>query len=102
VVRLVEQGGHVEVTVTDSGRGVPPGMEETIFTDGFTTKANVGHRNQGLGLALVHRLVHQGGGTIDLRRDPTTFVVTLPMAGTGEVGLSRQPTDGTHSLWGAK
>ncbi|HLA81248.1 MAG TPA: ATP-binding protein, partial [Thermoleophilia bacterium] len=44
----------------------------------------------GLGLAIVHRIVHEHGGQIDVERhagEGTTFVLTIP-TGDGE------PTDG--------
>jgi two-component system CitB family sensor kinase len=80
-VLLRALGGRVEVSVMDSGPGVPPELEEAIFTDGFTTKGELGHRNQGLGLALVHRLVVRAGGTISVSSEPTTFCVSLPLVG---------------------
>jgi two-component system CitB family sensor kinase len=66
---------------------VPEELEQTIFTDGFTTKPDEGQRHRGLGLALVHRLVHRAGGTIAIERaDATTvFTVALPAHGTVEV-----------------
>jgi two-component system CitB family sensor kinase len=79
-VRLLADDSMVTVVVSDTGPGVPRHLRQAIFTDGFTTKGELGHRNQGLGLALVHRLVHRAGGSI-LISDvvPTTFTVTLPV-----------------------
>lgn len=68
------------IRVADTGPGVQSPARERLFDDGFSTKpARVdGHR--GLGLALVHRLVTQAGGSIVLRDDaPTTFDVRLPV-----------------------
>jgi two-component system CitB family sensor kinase len=53
---------------------------ERLFEDGFSTKPvrDGGHR--GLGLALVHRLVTQAGGSVVLQDGlPTTFDVLLPV-----------------------
>jgi two-component system CitB family sensor kinase len=68
------------IRVVDNGPGVPPSARDRLFEDGFSTKPvrDAGHR--GLGLALVHRLVTQAGGTIQLHESlPTTFDVRLPV-----------------------
>ena len=83
--------GEEEVTieVIDSGPGVPKELATQIFTDGFTTKSVTERRHQGIGLALVHRLVHRAGGTITLdSTDATRFVVILPAADRGGVEVS--------------
>ena len=78
-VTLGTRGGALHIAVTDSGEGVPEDLRDAIFTDGFTTKADAGRRNHGLGLALVHRLVHRAGGSVTVTRTPqSTFSVTLP------------------------
>jgi two-component system, CitB family, sensor kinase len=67
------------VRVSDSGPGVPAGSVEDIFRDGYTTKAPRGHLRRGLGLALVHRVVSQAGGTVEVRPGPgAVFTVRLP------------------------
>ncbi|HET8980049.1 MAG TPA: sensor histidine kinase [Solirubrobacteraceae bacterium] len=78
-VRLTAGDAALTLAVSDTGPGVPAEHRAAIFTDGFTTKSGSGRRNQGLGLALVHRLVHGAGGTIRLERSDTTdFTVVLP------------------------
>jgi two-component system CitB family sensor kinase len=68
------------VTVSDTGPGIPEEHQAAIFSDGFTTKATSGRGNHGLGLALVHRLVHRAGGMISVERpDATVFTVVLPV-----------------------
>jgi two-component system CitB family sensor kinase len=86
--QLLATGSALTITVTDSGPGVPADLEQTIFTDGFTTKPDEDHRHRGLGLALVHRLVHRAGGTIAIERveQRTVFTVVLPAHGSVEVG----------------
>ena len=49
-----------------------------LFRSFFSTKPE----GTGLGLSLVHRIVQEHGGEIDLRSTPgvgTTFMVTLPV-----------------------
>lgn len=73
--------GHVEVTVRDTGRGIPGALRDLVFRPGFTTK----RRGWGLGLALARRIVEEyHGGTIRLVESKagkgTTFQVRLPAA----------------------
>jgi PAS domain S-box-containing protein len=59
-------GGHVgqavRVSIEDDGPGIPAPVLERIFDPFFTTKA-VGE-GSGLGLAMVHAIVTQHGGTV--------------------------------------
>jgi hypothetical protein len=73
--------GWVEVTVRDSGRGIPGALRDLVFRPGFTTK----RRGWGLGLALARRIVEEyHDGTIRLVESRsgkgTTFQVRLPAA----------------------
>jgi signal transduction histidine kinase len=73
--------GWVEVTVRDTGRGIPGALRDLVFRPGFTTK----RRGWGLGLALARRIVEEyHGGTIRLAESKagkgTTFQVRLPGA----------------------
>ncbi|HET6349773.1 MAG TPA: HAMP domain-containing sensor histidine kinase [Candidatus Krumholzibacteria bacterium] len=71
----------VDVTVRDTGRGIPGALRDLVFRPGFTTK----RRGWGLGLALARRIVAEyHGGSIRLAESKagkgTTFVVRLPAA----------------------
>ncbi len=64
-----------------------------IFNDGFTTKPAEPDRQRGLGLALVHRLVRNAGGTISFTScgsagGGTTFRVALPLNVRGDAEVS--------------
>lgn len=75
-------GAGVTIEVTDSGAGVPADAAPLLFSDGFSTKPPEPDRQRGLGLALVHRLVRNSGGTIAFARagpgGGTRFTVMLP------------------------
>jgi two-component system CitB family sensor kinase len=73
-------GEEVRIEVSDSGPGVAPHLVSQIFSDGFTTKPTTPERPRGIGLALVHRLVRQCGGTIEVEfTGRTVFTVRLPL-----------------------
>ena len=56
----------VEVSVEDSGAGIPAEMLERIFDPFVTTK----HSGVGLGLSIVSKIVDDHGGTIRVTSDP--------------------------------
>lgn len=55
-----DAGDAVDVTVTDTGPGVPRAEQETIFRPFYTTRA----KGTGLGLAVARELVQAMGGTL--------------------------------------
>lgn len=69
------------VTVRDNGPGIPEALRATLFEPFVTTKKG----GQGLGLALVARLVANQGGLIecDSRPGRTVFRLSLPAAPPG-------------------
>jgi two-component system sensor histidine kinase PilS (NtrC family) len=70
-------GDRLEVSVTDSGEGIGANDLAHVFEPFFSTKPE----GTGLGLALVHRIVQEHGGEIDVRSSPglgTTFTLSLP------------------------
>jgi PAS domain S-box-containing protein len=82
-VAAVPPGRYVTLTVTDSGTGIAPEAMPHLFEPFFTTKAD---RGTGLGLATVHAIVHQAGGTIDavnLESGGARFTIRLPEAPEG-------------------
>ncbi len=77
---------RVLLTITDTGRGIPPEIQGRIFDPFFTTKP-VG-KGTGLGLSISYDIVRKHGGEISLKSEPgvgTTFVISLPIIGPIDV-----------------
>ncbi|MBI4052347.1 MAG: Cache 3/Cache 2 fusion domain-containing protein [Elusimicrobia bacterium] len=71
--------GHIAVSVSDSGAGIPPENLRNIFNPFFTTKED----GIGLGLPLSYAMVEQHGGTIRVDSRPgqgSTFTILLPFS----------------------
>jgi len=87
---------QVVIEVRDSGRGIAPDNLHRVFDPFFTTR--LGQGGSGLGLHIVHNLVHSVlGGRIEVHSRPdagATFSITLPMTapervdGTANVPIS--------------
>jgi PAS domain S-box-containing protein len=77
-IKLGNKGDHfVEIKISDTGRGIPADQLDKIFLPFFTTKA----KGNGLGLALVHKIMLAHNGTISVvsqEHKGTTFTITLP------------------------
>ena len=71
------EGRVVQVRVSDAGHGIHAADLPHIFEPFFSTKSE----GSGIGLALVHRIVQEHGGDIDVRSHAgqgTVFTITLP------------------------
>ncbi|MEL7218935.1 MAG: ATP-binding protein, partial [Pseudomonadota bacterium] len=70
----------IEITVSDNGAGVDPAIRDHVFEPFVSSKQS----GQGLGLALVRKLVRDMDGSIsherDTRSDLTHFRLHLPLA----------------------
>jgi len=70
---------RVSIIVSDTGSGIPSGLQAKIFEPFFTTKAGSGH---GLGLSIVYGFVRQSGGEIDVESQSgsgTRFRLSFPL-----------------------
>jgi signal transduction histidine kinase/ActR/RegA family two-component response regulator len=78
----IAAGEYIVLQVADEGEGIAPEILDRIFDPFFTTKeVTVG---TGLGLSLVHGIVTEVGGAIDVASVPGSgcaFTVYLPRAG---------------------
>ena len=77
-----ESGPTLRLQFTDNGPGIPPENLDKVFIPFFTTK----NEGTGLGLALVHKIVVNHKGKIQVASAAgggTTFTVTLPLVATG-------------------
>jgi two-component system sensor histidine kinase PilS (NtrC family) len=69
----------LEVWVADTGSGIDRESLPHIFEPFFSTKPE----GSGIGLALVHRVIQDHGGDVEVRSEPgvgTTFTLRLPLA----------------------
>ena len=76
----VAPGHFVRLTVKDNGRGMTEEVKARIFEPYFTTRPS--GEGTGMGLAVVHGVVHKRGGTVSVASAPglgTTFQVLLPV-----------------------
>lgn len=84
-VAIERVNSHVEISVTDTGTGIPPEFLSRIFdrfsqADASTTRR---HGGLGLGLAIVKHLTGLHGGTVHVKSPGSgqgaTFVIHLPL-----------------------
>ena len=70
----------IEISITDSGEGIPPEHMKKLFQPLFTTKT----RGIGLGLTVCKNLTEANSGRIEVESElgkGTTITITLPIAG---------------------
>jgi len=84
-ISLSRETEHVILTFADTGCGIPEKDVPHIFEPFFTTRGTLQGGNQksaGLGLSVVHGIVRELGGDIDIKSKPdqgTTFTIRFPI-----------------------
>lgn len=77
-VRAYINEGFISVAVSDTGPGIPPDDLKKVFDPFYSTR----DEGTGLGLTIVHRILDEHDGHIEVASDPgagTTFTVSLPI-----------------------
>lgn len=83
---------QVEITLTDTGQGIPADVIGKVFDPFFTTKA-LG-KGTGLGLSQVYGFAHQAGGKVTIASElgqGTSVTISLPRADETERSLQDAP-----------
>jgi two-component system, sensor histidine kinase and response regulator len=82
--RFHNAGPLLALSIRDTGPGIPEEIMSKLFQPYFTTQAKSG--GTGLGLCIVHRLVREANGGVQVRSTPgkgTVFTVYLPAQRNG-------------------
>jgi len=78
-IRLRQKGNFAVLTITNSGKGIPPDVQSRIFDPFFTTRS-VGE-GTGLGLSICQAIVEMHGGTIRYNSKSINpqFLIQIPI-----------------------
>ncbi|MGA2166687.1 MAG: ATP-binding protein [Terracidiphilus sp.] len=79
---LSEDGGSVEVAVSDTGHGLTDEIRERLFLPFYSTK----HRGTGLGLSIAAKIVQEHGGSLRAESNSpkgARFLLRLPLMENG-------------------
>lgn len=82
-IRLFTKDGRAVCVIKDSGPGIPPPVQAHIFDRFYQAESSHQDEGNGLGLALVKRIVSVAGGTVSVESPPdcgAAFTVTLPLS----------------------
>ena len=101
-VKMGHSNSDVEITVSDSGMGIPANFLPYVFERFAQAETSTGrHGGLGLGLAIVRHLVELHGGTISAASggegQGATFTVKLPVRAVREDAEDREPTDSVEA-----
>jgi two-component system NtrC family sensor kinase len=80
-----KSNGSIQVSIKDSGHGIPHDIREKIFDPFYTTKG-VG-KGTGLGLSISQSIIEKHKGTIKVKSETekgTEFVISFPVKQTNE------------------
>ena len=77
----IKSGSYIQISLTDSGVGIPSDVLPKIFDPYFSTKQRSSQRGIGLSLALCRTVIMEHGGSIAAESTPgngATFHIWLP------------------------
>ncbi len=95
LVRAAPANGGIEISVRDTGKGIPPEDLSRIFERFYQvdkSRARAGRQGTGLGLTISKEIVEAHGGTIRAESSEgkgTTFLVWLPLPRPGDETVPR-------------
>lgn len=71
---------YIEVSISDTGHGIPPDIKEKVFLPFYSTK----EKGTGLGLAIAQKVIvsHRGDIKISDSEKGSTFIIRLPLKAT--------------------
>jgi len=98
-------GEYIEISISDTGEGIPSELKDRIFEPFFTTKDQ--GKGTGLGLAMVYAFVKRSNGYINCESEVgvgTTFHIYLPkknseqLTGKGNNNQSQELNHGKETI----
>ncbi len=95
-VELSTDGETCRLVVVDTGPGIAPEDQATIFEAFRQTSAAVGQEGTGLGLTLARQLIEAHGGTMDLQSEVghgSRFGVVLPLGQGARTARAEVPVE---------
>ena len=93
----IPRGEYVKLTISDSGHGIPGDVLPHIFDPFFTTKGSDSKRGSGLGLSVVHAVMEDHNGYIDVNSENekgASFYMYFPVSNKNIVPGSFEQTVG--------
>jgi len=85
---ILPAGDYAVIAVTDTGCGIEPDDMNRMFEPFYTRKSKTGRSGSGLGLSIVHGIVEDHDGHIDVESQigrGTTFTLYLPLTRSPEI-----------------
>lgn len=79
-ISAAEEEGRIAVSICNTGSFIPKEQQEAIFRKFYQADRSHNTEGNGIGLAVVKRVVELHGGTVAVESNPafTKFTVTLP------------------------